>query len=81
MSQQHCHSCGMPVAQGPYCQHCADDDGNLHPFEESVRRMSAFWQSTDSSLTAEAAERKTLEYMAKMPAWKDNPTLRARLGR
>jgi hypothetical protein len=80
MSQSHCHSCGMPVESGIYCQYCADGAGNLHPFDETVRRMTAFWQSTDSSLSVEAAERKTLEHMAKMPAWKDHPELGRRLG-
>ena len=41
--------------------------------------MAAFWQSTDSSLTAQAAEQKTLEHMAGMPAWKENPELLRRL--
>jgi hypothetical protein len=79
MSQNHCHSCGMPVENGPYCQYCADGSGNLHPFDETVRRMAAFWQSTDSTLTAQAAERKTLEHMAQMPAWKEHPELLERL--
>ena len=78
MSQHHCESCGMPVEAGPYCQYCADESGKLHSFEESVRRMTAFMQSTDSSLTPQQAEEKTLAYMAGMPAWKDHPELRAR---
>ena len=50
----------------------------LFSLEEAVRRMTAFMQSTDSSLTREQAEQRTLAYMANMPAWKDHPELLAR---
>lgn len=76
MSQSNCQSCGMPIEHGPYCQYCADDHGRLHGFQETVRRMSAFWQSRDGSLTSERAEQQTLEHMAQMPAWKDHPELK-----
>ncbi len=71
----------MPVEHGPYCRYCADEHGTLHGFDETVRRMSAFWRSTDSSLSEEQAERQTLEHMAKMPAWQEHAELKDRLQR
>jgi hypothetical protein len=70
----------MPVESGPYCQYCADDSGQLHGFEETVARMSQFWRQQEPGLSAADAEAKTLAYMADMPAWKDHPDLKGRLG-
>jgi hypothetical protein len=77
MSHANCHSCGMPIESGKYCQYCSDGHGNLHGFDETVVRMAQFWRSQDQSLSAEAARKKTLAHMATMPAWKDHPKLRA----
>ncbi len=76
MSFSRCQSCAMPIETGHYCPHCADANGNLHGFDETVARMSQFWRSQDASLTDESARKKTLAYMAGMPAWKDHPKLK-----
>jgi len=76
MTYANCQSCGMPVNNGRYCQHCGDADGNLHGFDETVSRMAQFWCSQDPKLSPEAAKAKTLSYMATMPAWKNHPKLK-----
>ena len=79
MTHSHnCQSCGMPVEAGPYCQYCADKDGNLHSFEETVVRMSQFMKTQTPGISDEKAEATTLEYMSTMPAWRDHPGLAAR---
>ena len=63
----------MPVEAGPYCQYCADSDGNLHSFEETVARMSQFMKRQSPGITDEKAQEMTLGHMADMPAWRDHP--------
>ena len=75
-----CQSCGMPIESGPYCRHCADDSGNLQAFDERLARMIQWTRRENPSLDPSAAEQQTLRYMATMPAWKDHPGLRERLG-
>ncbi len=77
MSHANCHSCGMPIESGKYCQHCVDEKGHLQGFDETVARMAQFWRSQDATLTPEDARAKTLAHMATMPAWKDHPRVRA----
>lgn len=80
MSQTHdCESCSMPIETGRYCQYCTDADGNLQPFEERLARMVAWQQRRTPDASSADLERATLEFMAKMPAWRDHPELRARL--
>lgn len=81
MSHGNCDSCGMPVEHGPYCHYCVDESGQLQGFDETVRRMSAFWRGRNPSLTEADAERQTLQHMATMPAWKEHPELAARFRR
>ena len=76
MSQHHCDSCGMPIETGRYCQYCVDAEGNLSSFENRLARMTAFIMGQDPSLDQAEAERKTRDYMATMPAWKDHPGLK-----
>ncbi|HEY4102852.1 MAG TPA: hypothetical protein VGM44_03140 [Polyangiaceae bacterium] len=74
---QHCESCGMPIETGPYCQYCVDEHGKLQAFDERFERMVQ-WQLKKKPGTARPeAERETLAYMAKMPAWRDHPRVRA----
>lgn len=80
MSDKHnCQSCGMPIEAGPYCQYCADENGALHGFDETVVRMSQFMKRQTPGITDEKAEAMTLDYMATMPAWRDHPSLTERL--
>ncbi|MBN2718556.1 MAG: hypothetical protein JXX14_22115 [Deltaproteobacteria bacterium] len=79
-SQSHCHSCGMPVESGPYCQHCTDDTGALQSFEERVSRMGQFMKRQSPGLSDVDARAKSIEYMASMPAWQDHPEIQKRMG-
>jgi hypothetical protein len=79
MSDTHpCESCSMPIESGPYCQHCVDAAGQLQPFEERFERMIAWQQRKQPSASRAELEAATLAFMAKMPAWKDHPRVRAR---
>jgi len=75
-----CQSCGMPIESGPYCQHCVDDKGQLQAFDERFERMMQWTRREKPELDSVTAERETLAYMAKMPAWRDHPGLSARMG-
>lgn len=77
MNQHRCESCGMPIEAGPYCQYCSDAHGKLQPFEERFERMVQFMRRQDPGLAQDAAETRTLQYMATMPAWKDHPRVKA----
>lgn len=68
-----CKSCSMPIESGDYCQYCTDEDGRLHGFDETLERFIQFARGRDSSLDRTTAEANTLEFMARMPAWRDHP--------
>jgi len=82
MTETHrCESCSMPIETGRFCQYCTDESGALQSFEQRLSRMMT-WQAHQSPEANPAElEHATLEFMAKMPAWKDNPELLARLGK
>ncbi len=77
MSQQHCQSCAMPIETGLYCHYCADEHGNLQPFEERFERMVQWMMGQKAGLSLAEARQQTLAYMAQMPAWRDDPKLKA----
>lgn len=80
-----CQSCGMPFQSAadhalgdesrPLCNYCADEAGNLQPFEERFERMTQ-WAMRKDGLERGEAESRTRQYMRGMPAWKDHPALR-----
>jgi hypothetical protein len=70
-----CESCSMPIESGPYCQYCVDKSGKLQPFEERFAKMVE-WQLKRAPGDRKKAEADTLEFMRKMPAWKDHPKVR-----
>ncbi len=74
-----CESCSMTIESGPYCQYCSDDSGALLPFSETVARFQQWAQKNEPEIEDGAARRKTLEFMSTMPAWSQNPELRAAL--
>ncbi|MBN2802376.1 MAG: hypothetical protein JXR91_04705 [Deltaproteobacteria bacterium] len=71
-----CESCGMPIESGAYCQHCSDEHGNLQTIEERIRRMSLFMKKQNPSIDDKTARLQTIEYLKKMPAWKNHPELK-----
>lgn len=77
MSNSSCQSCGMSIESGPYCHYCVDAQGALQPFEERFERMIQWQARKEPQASRAELERKTLLYMAKMPAWKDHPRVRA----
>jgi hypothetical protein len=77
MSQQRCLSCAIPIETGSYCQYCADEHGNLQPFEERFERMVQWMSSQKPGMSRHEAQKQTLAYMAQMPAWRDHPKVKA----
>ncbi len=76
MSNKPCESCGMPIEAGPYCAHCLDEAGRLQPFDERFARMVQWQARREPGAPREELERKTLAYMATMPAWRDHPRVK-----
>ena len=72
-----CDSCSMPIESGPYCQYCADQNGDLRSFEETLARMMQFAISRDPKLGREEAKAQTLMFMSSRPAWKAHPEVKA----
>jgi hypothetical protein len=78
MTDKHtCESCSMPIETGRYCQYCVNERGELQPFEERFERMVSWQARRSPEKNREMLEAETLAYMAKMPAWKDHPKVRA----
>lgn len=75
--QHPCESCSMPIETGTYCQYCVDASGKLQPFDERFEKMVGWQLRQKPGLARPDAERETLAFMAKMPAWKDHPRVRA----
>lgn len=74
-----CDSCSMPIESGTLCQYCADEAGELHPFEETFERFIQWARRQEPGLTREEAEAKTEQFMAGMPAWSGNSELADRI--
>jgi hypothetical protein len=79
MSKHACESCGMPIEAGPYCQYCVTAEGKLQPFEERFERMVQWQSRREPTASREELEKKTLAYMATMPAWRHHPKVKASL--
>ena len=77
MSNHVCESCGMPIEAGPYCQYCVDPSGELQPFEERFERMVQWQARREPNASRAELEKKTLAYMATMPAWREHPRVKA----
>lgn len=71
-----CESCSMPIESGRYCAYCTTAAGELQPFEERFEKMIGWQLRKQPTLSRAQAERDTLAFMAKMPAWKDHPRVR-----
>jgi len=76
MSAHRCESCGMTIEAGPYCQYCVDESGKLQAFDERFERMIQFQARKEPNASRADLEKKTLAYMATMPAWKDHPRVK-----
>ena len=77
MSKHPCDSCSMPIESGTYCQHCVDEKGQLQPFDERFERMVQWQARREPKASRAELEKATLAFMAKMPAWKDHPRVKA----
>ncbi len=77
-SMHRCESCSMPIETGRYCQYCVTVTGELQPFNERFDKMVGWQMRQKPGMSRADAEQETLEFMAKMPAWKDHPELKAR---
>jgi hypothetical protein len=77
MSNHRCESCGMPFEAGLYCQYCVDEKGQLQPFDERFERMVQWQKKREPDASRADLEKKTLAYMATMPAWRDHPRVKA----
>ncbi len=71
-----CESCGMPIPDGTYCQHCVDENGNLQPFEERFENMVQWVLRNDPKTSRAEAEERARGTMRAMPAWRDHPKLK-----
>jgi hypothetical protein len=72
----HCESCGMPIDNGTYCCYCVDAKGQLQDFDTRFERMVQWTLREEAQLSRDEAERRTLAYMARMPAWAQHPRVR-----
>jgi hypothetical protein len=78
MTPKHtCESCSMPIETGRYCQYCVNGQGELQPFEERFERMVSWQARRSPEKNRQVLEAETLEFMSKMPAWRDHPKVRA----
>jgi hypothetical protein len=78
MIGQKCESCGMPMmsindhaaknTRSRYCKYCTNAEGMLQSPQERLEKLTAFLM--EDGLSREAANKKALEQMRKMPAWK-----------
>ena len=72
-----CESCSMPIETGRHCQHCVDEHGNLQPFDVRFERMISWQARRTPDATRAELESATLAFMARMPAWRDHPRVKA----
>ena len=70
----------MSIEAGRYCAYCVDAAGQLQDFDTRFERMVQWALREDKSLDRAAAERSTLAYMARMPAWAQHPRVVAAAG-
>lgn len=74
-----CGSCGFPMRVAAdfaggrigadYCSSCADDDGQLHPFDQ-VLQVNAEYLVREQGLDPGAAREMARALLAGMPAWR-----------
>jgi hypothetical protein len=72
-----CESCSMPIETGRYCQYCVDENGALQKFEDRFERMVSWQARKTPGASRGEIEKETLAFMARMPAWKDHPRVKA----
>ena len=70
-----CKGCSMTIESGDYCQYCASEDGKLIPFDECLERFEQWTRRQEPGLSADDVRRKTVDFMATMPAWTEHPDL------
>ncbi len=60
-----------------HCAYCVDAQGQLQDFSVRFERMVQWAMREDGDLARDAAEQRTLAYMATMPAWANHPRVKA----
>ena len=70
----------MPIESGALCQYCGNEHGDLRPFDELFERMVQWSMRETPGIERSAAERRTLEFMAQQPAWREHAEVQRRLG-
>lgn len=68
-----CQSCGMPLTDAKegqmYCEHCTNDNGELHPYESILEGTIRGYFMGMQKMERGPAEVAAKEHLAKMPAW------------
>lgn len=77
--KRNCISCGMPLRSKDdypaedttkeFCRHCADENGNLKPFEQAVEGMAHFIMKMQG-INFDKAKEQAHQTLVKNPAWK-----------
>ncbi len=68
----------MPIETGPYCAYCANEKGELKPFDDRFESMVSWTLRENGELSRAAAEAQTLSFMGTLPAWRNHPDFIAR---
>jgi uncharacterized glyoxalase superfamily protein PhnB len=70
-----CQSCGKPLADAEpgmmYCEHCADDQGHLRPYEQVLEGTTVGYFMAMQKMPRKDAEKAAKTHLATMPAWKN----------
>jgi uncharacterized glyoxalase superfamily protein PhnB len=68
-----CQSCSMPLTEAKpgqmYCTFCADEAGDLRPYEQILESITTGFFMGVHNMTREVAEPAAREHLSKMPAW------------
>ena len=73
-----CHSCTAPLnipefkgISEIYCKYCADEAGNLKPYEEIKQGIASRFKGWHGDISDETALTRAEHFMRAMPAWAD----------
>ncbi len=77
MEMEFCYSCGMPISMMPeaksslenYCQHCVDEKGEVHPYEQIKAGVAMWLKSWQPNVDETEAQKRADSYLQAMPKW------------